>query len=209
MRTGLAALAACAVAAGGAAEAHAQHPSAGHRVAIGGDRLAGVTTVSPGSGPPGTMVAVRAVSLPPGTPVQLMIGGLNSGFEVIAITVTDEEGNLSMEDSVAVKVPDWVERDRTYLFIVTDREYNPLAAADVFHATDAEGMVQRAGRIMFEPTSCPALTNEADELYFLAGSAGEVSPGEEVVVEGPIVDSEACGPGTTIEVRQLRRRPVR
>lgn len=195
--------------AGGAGEARAQHPAAGHRVAIGGERLTGVTTVSPAKGPAGSVVTVRATALPPGTPVQVMIGALRSGFEVIAITVTDEEGNISIEDSLSLTVPDWVASDRSYLFIVTDRQYNPLAVADVFHVTDANGMVKRAGRIMHEPTDCPVLTNDAQELYFLTGSPGEVSPGEEVVVEGPIVDTEVCGKGTTIEVRRLRKRPAR
>ncbi len=208
-RAALAALLATALIAGGGTPASAQHPTAGHRVAVGGDRLVGVTTVSPSNGPPGTVVAVRAQSLPPGTPVQVMIGALQSGFEVVAITVTDEAGNLSNADSVGITLPDWVQSDRSYLFMVTDRSYHPLAAADVFHPTDANGMVQRAGRIMYEPTDCPALTNQAEELYFLAGDPGEVKPGEEVVVEGPIVKSEVCGPGVTIDVRQLRRPAVR
>lgn len=194
---------------GGTGKARAQHPAAGHRVTIGGERLAGVTTVSPASGPAGSAVTVRSAALPPGTPVQVMIGALRSGFEVVAITVTDEEGNLAISDSVTLTVPDWVESDRTYLFIVTDREYNPLAAADVFHVTDANGMVTRAGRIMHEPTACPTLTNDADELYFLAGNAAGLAPGEEVEVAGPIVESEACGRGVTIDVREIRRRPGR
>lgn len=183
--------------------------SAQHRVQVGADRPAGITTVTPHSGPVGSVIAVQARSLPAGVPVQIMIGALRSGFEVVAAAVSDEEGvlagsGLAERGTFPVTVPEWVQNDRSYLLILTDREYNPLAVADVFHPTDANGWVLRKGRISNLETECPTLTNESDELYFLGGDTGALAVGDEVVVEGTIGDSELCGPGTTIDVMQIR-----
>lgn len=193
---------------GVAAEAAAQQPSAGHRIAVGGEAPAGVTTVSPHSGPAGSVVEVRAEALPADTRVQIMVGALRSGFEVVAVTRTDGQGRLAGGDAHRISVPDWVQSDRSYVVIVTDLEYNPLAVADVFHATDARGRVVREGRIE-EVAPCPALTNDAGELYFLTGGTTGMRIGDQVVVEGEVVDSEACGKATTLRVRAVRPLPTR
>jgi hypothetical protein len=138
-----------------------------------------------------------------------MMGALRDGFEVIALGLTDENGKFDGLDSLQVEVPQWVTPDRPYLIIATDAEYRPLAAADMFHPTDASGMFTRAGKVGLQAGSCPVLTGEADEIYFLNGITSGLSSGDQVKVVGRAVESGPCGKGTTIEVHRVERVPPR
>lgn len=190
------------------AEVAAQDARVGHRVRVGTERPSGSVTVTPHSGAAGTVIAVRGEQLPPGLPVQIMIGAIRSGFEVVGAAVSDEAGQLagssiSEPGTFPVTIPEWVERDRSYLLILTDRNYNPLAVADVFYPTDAQGMVLRKGRFQQEESACQTLVNDQEEVYFLLGNLGRLKDGDEVTVEGRMITSEACGPGPTIEVARV------
>ena len=191
-----------------AADLDAQDSRVGHRVRVGTDRPAGAVTVTPHSGAAGTVIAVKGEKLPPGMPIQIMIGAIRSGFEVVAAAVSDDAGNLagssiSAPGTFPVTIPEWVQRDRSYLLILTDRQYNPLAVADVFYPTDAQGNVERTGRVTYDDGSCPTLTNDQDEVYFLEGGVQSIGVGDQVVVEGRMVTSESCGPGPTIQVARV------
>jgi hypothetical protein len=135
-----------------------------------------------------------------------MIGALRMGFEVVTQTVTDDWGRINGADSVAIEVPEWVTRDRPYLMIITDADYNPLGTADMFHPTDAYGMLTRSGEIRRHPlgTACPSLIGEAGEFYFLTGNTSALRSGEVVTIAGRAQESSACGAGTAIEIATVK-----
>ena len=127
----------------GAAELSAQ----GHLVTLGGAINRGAMSVAPRAGAAGTIVRLVPQGLPPNTPVQIMMGALRSGFEVVQTISTDDAGKIGGRDTVYVTVPAWVQTDRAYLLMLTDTNYNPLAAADVFNPTKADGTLQRRGAV--------------------------------------------------------------
>lgn len=205
---------ACAVLAGGAVDLSAQsghphddndqpvsgHTGAGHRVVSGGVVYPGLATMIDRSGAAGALLRLHAQQLPPDRDVQVMVGALRDGFEVVQTLRTDSEGRIHGQDTVKVTVPEWVKNDRPYLVMITDLEYNPLAAADMFHPVAADGGLVRKGTIRREDPACPTLTGEGEELYFLVGDTGALVAGEETVVRGRLVEPGRCGNATTIEV---------
>jgi hypothetical protein len=164
-----------------------------------------VTTISPLVGPPGTAVTVRAEFLPAVTPVQISLGGIRAGFEVLYQVMTTKEGELS--EDVTLQVPIWAEPDRTYVFMVLDLYFAPLAVSNIFHVTAPDGTVIRKGPVTTEGQRCPAMRGETGELYTLSGDYGEVEPGDHVVVQGVLTETSVCGQGATLEVRRIERSP--
>jgi LysM repeat protein len=77
------------------------------------------TDVSPEVGAPvfraGTEMRVRALSLPPNTPVSIAIGPVGGDYAVVASGVTDAQGNLSM----FVTVPDAPNEILPHVVVVT------------------------------------------------------------------------------------------
>ena len=181
----------------------------GHRVSVGGTPATGTTTVTPRSAAPGETVWIQTAYLPPATPIQLMVGALRDGFEIVVSRVTDEAGRFNGLDSLEMTVPEWVTWDRPYLMIVTDTEYKPLGSADMFHPTDQNGMLKRVGTIQQEATGCPFLTGEADEIYFLVGNTSSLRTGDKVTIVGRALESSPCGTGTALEVLEIERVPGR
>ena len=155
------------------------------------------------SGPPGTEVTLQPMYLPSVTPVQISIGGTRSGFEVLAQMMTNQQGELS--EAATFRVPEWAERDRTYMFMVLDLYFKPLAASGPFYVTGPDGTLVRHGRITDEGKSCVAMRGEGNELYSLRGRTGALAPGDSVLVEGRIVESPACPQGPVIEVVRVQR----
>lgn len=188
---------------GGPAAASAQVPRARPET-LPTDTVAERTIIaSPRSGPPGTVVTLRPLYLPAITPVQISIGGTRSGFEVLGQMMTDREGELAQP--ITFEVPSWTEPDGTYRFMVLDLYFAPLAMSDLFYVTGPDGMVSREGVIEEETGGCALLRGEGDETYALSDTRGELEPGDRVVVEGPVVDSDVCPQGTAVEVRRVQR----
>jgi hypothetical protein len=176
----------------------------GHLVKTGGLATAGVATVSPRSGAVGAVFKLATKGLPPNTQVQIMLGAIQTGFEVLETLQTDDQGRLQGQDSVNLKVPAWVQNDRAYLVMLTDVDYNPLAAADMFHPTDQNSVVKRKGLVSLEDPSCPMLTSEAGEIYFLVGDTNVLRANGPLLIEGPIVAHGRCGQTTTIQVKSVK-----
>jgi hypothetical protein len=179
----------------------------GHGVAVGGAPSTSTATVKPRSAAAGETVWIQATYLPPGTAVQFMMGALRDGFEVVSTQVTDDRGKLGGADSIAIKVPAWVTRDKPYLMIVTDAYYNPLGVADMFHPTDRNGVLVRTGKFVRETPACPSLIGESDEVYYLSGDTSSLQPGDRVRITGRALTTGPCGKGTTIAVQKLERVP--
>jgi hypothetical protein len=186
---------------GGASHASAQ---SGHLVQIGYNQNPGLSMVSPRSGTIGSTIKIGTKSLPPNTAVQIMIGALMDGFEVVATPMTDGNGLFDGRDTVEIKVPDWVKTNRSYLVMLTTLDYKPLAAADMFHPTDANGGLSRRGTVKFDDPKCPTLIGQGGELYFLTGSTAGLMGGDDVVIKGTVVGPTACGPTTTIKIDSFK-----
>ena len=154
--------------------------------------------LSPRLGPPGTVVSVRASLLPALTPVQLVIGGTQSGFEGLALGQTDADGNF---DGVA-EVPSWSKRDQLHRFIIFNLYFSTvLAESMIFHVTDADGVVVREGDVGSPGTECTTLEGNDGERYRLIGATDELEAGDRVVVEGVLSESdEGCGEGLSLDL---------
>ena len=177
----------------------------GHRTVVGLMPMPGSTTLGTRSGPVGSKIWIRTANLPASTEVQIMLGALRDGFEVVTTRMTDDRGKFGGMDSIQVEVPSWVKPDRPYLMIVTDTNYNPLGSADMFHPTDGTGTLMRAGRVSLQQTGCPVLTGDAEEVYYLTGISAGLQAGDRIKVVGHPVESGTCGKGTTIEVQKVER----
>ncbi len=158
--------------------------------------------MSPRSGPPGTVVTLRSTNMPAITPVRIGVGALRFGFEEVAQVMTSDRGVLS----TTVEVPEWAQRDLIHRFIVFDFYFTPIALSDIFHVTDADGMVQRRGQLTAEGVECPALRGDDGVLYTLTGSLAEFKAGDEVIVEGTLPEASICMQGTTIQVVRIEKR---
>jgi hypothetical protein len=184
---------------GGALDLSAQHTS-GHLVVLGGETNPGTVSVSPRHGVVGTELKLVPKGLPANATVQIMMGALRDGFEVVQTAPTDESGRIRGQDTVRIAVPEWVKNDRPYLVMITDPSYNPLAAADMFHPTSAEGTLTRRGTITYPDPSCPMLTAEGGEIYFLVGEPSLLPAGKDWVLKGWVAEPGRCGNVTTIHV---------
>ena len=179
----------------------------GHGVAVGGAPATSAATVKPRSAAAGETVWIQTAYLPPGTSVQFMMGALRDGFEVVSTQMTDDRGKIGGADSIAIKVPTWVTRDKPYLMIVTDAYYNPLGVADMFHPTDQNGVLVRTGKFVSEVPNCPSLTGDSDEIYYLTGDLSSLKAGDRVKITGRALPSGPCGKGTTIAVQRIEPLP--
>jgi hypothetical protein len=67
-----------------------------------------IDTITPTSGPPGTLVRVETEDMPVTTPIRVGIGAMRTGFEAFDELLTGQEG----EFAVTVEVPQWATWDR-------------------------------------------------------------------------------------------------
>ncbi len=158
-----------------------------------------IESMSPRSGPPGTIVTLRSTNMPAITPVRIGVGALRFGFEEVAQVMTSNQGVLS----TTVDVPEWAQRDLIHRFIVFDFYFNPIALSDIFHVTDADGLVLRRGQLTAEGVECPTLRGDDGVLYTLTGDLAEFKAGDEVIVEGTLPEMSICMQGTTIQVVRI------
>ncbi len=164
-------------------------------------RLRTPPTISPQSGGSGTEVTVSAINLPAITPVQIGIGAIGTGFEVLHQLMTNPRGEITD----TVQVPRWVTTDRSHVFIVFDIYFRPLSMSEPFHVTDRNGLFSRAGRISRQDAACTTLVADDDQLYSLHGDLRGLRPEDEVIVQGTLAEASACGQGTAIDVVRIRR----
>lgn len=162
-----------------------------------------VQSMEPRSGPPGTRVALRTGGMPALTPLRIGMGAVRFGFEEIGQVLTNERGELSLE----VMVPAWAKRDLTHRFIVFDFYFVPIALTDVFHVTDADGVLAREGVLLNARPSCAVLRADDGLTYGLAGDVPALKAGSRVLVEGRIAASATCAQPTTITITRVAARP--
>jgi hypothetical protein len=73
-------------------------------------------TISPNSGPPGTTIQLMVVGFSPNIPVNIGVGRVDSEYDVITSTKTDQNGNLD----TTTEIPDFVTpQDRWVIIVAT------------------------------------------------------------------------------------------
>jgi hypothetical protein len=169
----------------------------GGRQRVSNDIQRRIHFISPHSGPIGSVVRVESGDMPSITPIRVGIGASRSGFEAYEELLTTPDG----EFATTVKVPEWATWDRIYMFIVFDIYFQPIALSDVFHVTNAEGLIQRQGRVQEIEGDCTGFRDLDSIGYALVGEhLGDLDVGDEVTVVGRIAEKPACGMPNTIEV---------
>jgi hypothetical protein len=181
---------------------------AGTRVqAPGADRISRrLQTISPRSGPPGTVVTVASGLMPHITPVRVGMGATRIGFEALAELLTSTTGDFS----VNVTVPEWARWDRNHRFILFDFYFNPIAASDAFFVTDADGRIRREGQISGEGQRCPAIRDVDGELFALTGDSttlARFAVGDRVIVTGTLMEAGDCGDDPTLRIIEIQPPP--
>lgn len=76
-------------------------------------------------------------------------------------------------------------------------------------APPAEVAMKVQGRLTAEGVECQALRADDGTLYTLVGDLKGLKTGDSVLVEGTPVQISICMQGTTLQVRQITRRPAR
>jgi hypothetical protein len=160
-----------------------------------------IDTITPTSGPPGTLVRVETEDMPVTTPIRVGIGAMRTGFEAFDELLTGQEG----EFAVTVEVPQWATWDRVHRFIVFDIYFQPIALSDYFHVTNFEGLVRREGEIRRLTGECSELEDTEGLHYALLDlPAGDYDPEARMIIEGRITDGAVCGLPMAIEVVRVR-----
>jgi hypothetical protein len=158
-------------------------------------------TVSPHSGTLSSDVAIRAEGFQSGARVDIGFGPPSSEYEIVTHAQADTEGVVE----TTVKVPDWAETGRDYLFVARAPDGNDVVSSE-FHVVavaDPDPTLSVTGRITGEGVECPALRTDDGDLYTLAGETGRFGEGDRVEVEGTIAEMSICMQGTTIEVENI------
>jgi hypothetical protein len=67
----------------------------------------------------------------------------------------------------------------------------------------AAGPIEVVGMLTDEGVECPAMRDDAGNLYTLAGDIGTFQQGDRVIVHGAIAEMSFCMQGTTINVEMI------
>lgn len=151
---------------------------------------------------PGSTVSVEASGFAPSTQVQIGFGVPRSEYDVIASVTTDAQGSLARQ----VQVPGWAMAGQPYVVVVAAPGNDPRAVSDPFVVGSPGDEVRIHGTMTDEGVECPAVRGPAGTLYTLAGGDIDVSPGQQVMLEGTIVGAAICMQGTTVQVERLEPR---
>jgi len=65
------------------------------------------------------------------------------------------------------------------------------------------GILQINGVLTGEGVECPALRGDDGQLYTLAGDLAGASLGDQVCVDGQLVEISICQQGITLEIKQI------
>jgi hypothetical protein len=163
----------------------------------------GALGFSPGWGTAGSEIHVQAGGFEPGATVEIGLAAQGEAPRTVATLTADAHGALHG----TVTVPEWARTDRAYTFVAGSPGQPARLISDVFHVTDADGVIRVEGRLTDEGVECPALRTADDRLYTLAGSIGEFRVGDRVVVEGTLPDASICMQGITVSVRKIEAAP--
>lgn len=172
-----------------------------HPTAVAPEEIRHIQSISPQSGPPGTMVSVSTLNLPFEAKVHVGVGAMGQGFEALAEA---EQGRLG-EIATRVAVPEHATWDRPIVFVAFNAIFAPIGMSDPFHVTDREGRVQRIGEVTSTADGCVVFRDQDDYEYELTGDTDGLEEGDRVRVEGVFFNTGPCTDGPTIGVSAVRR----
>lgn len=178
-----------------AGAAHAQ----AHPTSVAPDDIRHIQSISPRSGPPGTLVSVSTLNLTLEARVHVGIGAMREGFE----TLTEAEQGRWGEIAVRVQVPTTTSWDRPIVFVAFNAIFAPIGMSDPFHVTNEDGMIRRRGQAV-ETGQCLTFRDEDEYVYELTGRVEDLEPGVPVQIDGVYFDTGPCTGGPTIGVSEIQ-----
>jgi hypothetical protein len=171
-----------------------------HPSATAPEEIRQIQTISPRSGPPGTMVSVSTLNLPYEARIHVGVGAMGQGFEALAEA---EQGRLG-EIATRVQVPANAPLDRPIVFIAFNAIFAPIGMSDPFHVTDPEGRVQRTGEVVSRDPGCIVFRDRDGYEYELTEGTENLPTEGKVHVEGVFFDGGVCTDGPSIGVAEFR-----
>ena len=161
-------------------------------------------TVSPTSGPPGTLVQVAGSGFAAAAPLRLMAGLTAADLRELQLVTADARGRATL----TVRVPDWAARAGSIVFAYETTNGRLRSVSEPFRIVQAaptpSNRITVIGTLTREGAECQALRGDDGELYTLAGDFGDFRPGDRVRVEGRIAQASTCMQGTTINVQRIQ-----
>ncbi|NNL29879.1 MAG: hypothetical protein HKO77_02590 [Gemmatimonadetes bacterium] len=174
--------------------------SQAHPTSVAPEEIRHIQSISPQSGPPGTVVSLSTMNLPYEANVHVGVGAMGQGFEAL---VEAQQGRLG-EIAVRVSVPEDTPQDRPIVFIAFNAIFAPIGMSDPFHVTDAEGKVRRRGEVVSREDDCVLFRDQDGYEYELTGENDGLQVGEALRVEGFFFNTGPCFDGPTIGVSDAR-----
>jgi hypothetical protein len=171
-----------------------------HPSATAPDEIRQIQSISPRSGPAGTIVSVSTLNLPFEARIHVGVGAMGHGFEALTET---PQGRLG-EIAARVAVPENAPLDRPIVFIAFNAIFAPIGMSDAFHVTDDEGRIQRRGEVVSRDDGCIVFRDRDGYEYELTGAMDGVPSEGGVRVEGVFFDGGVCTDGPSIGVEELR-----
>ncbi|MCG8470064.1 MAG: hypothetical protein MJB57_17955 [Gemmatimonadetes bacterium] len=165
------------------------------------DSLRLIQSVTPLSGPPGTLVSVYTENLPLQARVHVGVGSTGAGFEALGEGTQTEFGEVT----ASVRIPDGATWDKPLVVIIFNGNFSPTGLSHPFHVTDGAGRVQRRGLITEEGGPCATMRDGDGYLYALREAPNDLRPGQMVTVEGRYAETSECGEVSTIEIARVAR----
>ncbi len=160
------------------------------------DSLRQIQSISPRSGPPGTLVQVYTDNMPLEARFHVGVGATRSGFEALY-----EADQLGLgEISVTLPIPESVSHERALVFVAFNAVFSPIAMSRPFHVTDERGLLRRTGVVQASRPECLAFRDEDGWGYQLVGAVEGLAPAEEVVLEARYEGESSCLDGARIRV---------
>lgn len=131
----------------------------------------GTVAISPTSGPPGTAVQVVARGFPPEVEVDIGVGRVDSEYDVVSTTTSDEDGRVSTE----ITIPAFVEPEDRWVIVVASDQPPVTAVSDEFDVTQ-------------EPTPAGNLFTRTNIFLIAVGDDGQ--SGKEIGCDDSVVPVE-------------------
>lgn len=158
-------------------------------------------TIDPRSGPPSTLVRIRADGLRPGERVRLLAGTMPYDLRPLEQLRANRNGRVN----ITTELP----RDRGARFIhfaIRSLDRRLQIGPERFRVESRgpdNSLVRVTGRIADRDLACPILRGDDGRTYSLLGRLGGFRAGDRVFVEGRRVEVSVCTRGTAIEVRRI------
>lgn len=163
------------------------------------DSLRQIQSITPRSGPPGTLVEIYSDNMPLEARFHVGVGATRSGFE--SLYEADQPG--LGEISVRLPIPETVSRERAAVFVAFNAVFSPVAMSRPFHVTDEQGRLRRTGHVERVDGPCVVFRDEDGFLYELIGAVEGLRPSERVTFEALYLDESGCVDGARIRVLEV------